>query len=92
MSGSTARQARQAGERKAPEVILLGDLTLDELDEVEALHREGKAGRTVGTVYVWRRRRNPAYTLDEARKVTAREVRITDDTDDELGEGPTNAP
>lgn len=93
MSGSTAREARKNA-TTTRETISLGDLTLDELDEVEQLKADGKCGRTTAVAYVVRRRKNPAYTIDQAKALTLREVHVVDDIDDgeAVADTPTTAP
>jgi hypothetical protein len=69
----------------------LADLTLDELDAVEALRRESGCGYTVAAVTVHGRRTDPALDVDTVRAMRSGDVSVIDTTEDDEP-GPTPAP
>jgi hypothetical protein len=77
----------------AARVIDLGDLTLDEMDAVEAVKTEHGVGYTVAAATVFLRRETPGFSVDDARKLRSRDVSIVDTTGDpdHDGAGPTPA-
>jgi hypothetical protein len=74
----------------AARVIDLGDLTLDELDAVEAAKAEHGVGYTVAAALVFYRRDDPTFTVEAARALRNRDVQIID-TSGEAGDRPTPA-
>lgn len=55
------------------------DLTLEQLDEAQELVDSGKAGRNAATVYVALKGTPDEVTIDAAKALTFRQVRIVED-------------
>jgi hypothetical protein len=63
------------------------DLTLEQLDEAQELVDNGKAGRNAATVFVALKGTPDAVTIEAAKALTFRQVRIVeDDSEPEVAE------
>lgn len=72
----------------------LTDLTFDQLDEVTRLmdKSEPPVGRLTAFAFVGLRDQRPGMTLDDARKLTGRDVEIVETDPDVDDQGPSTAP
>lgn len=79
---------------KTRATIDLTDLTFDQLDEVTRLmdKSEPPVGRLTAFAFVGLRDQRPGMTLDDARKLTGRDVVLIESDPDVDDEGPTAAP
>lgn len=78
--------------KKARRVIRVVDMTLDQLDEVQRLtDNDDTLGRMTAIAYSVLRREKPDMTIDDARALTWRDVRVdADDIGDDDEADPTS--